>query len=38
MEKLEKTLEDLGIENYFLNRTEIVQKIRVIIDKSDCIK
>jgi hypothetical protein len=28
MGKIEDTLEDVGIENYFLNRTPIAQEIR----------
>jgi hypothetical protein len=37
-ENLWKTLADLGIGNYFLNRTPVVQEIRARIDKWDCIK
>jgi hypothetical protein len=32
-----KTLEDIGIGNYFLNRTPIAKKIRARTDKWDCI-
>jgi hypothetical protein len=37
-EKLWKTLKDIGIGNYFLNRTPINQEIRARIDKWNCIK
>jgi hypothetical protein len=30
---MEKTLEDIGIGNYFLNRSPIAQKIRARINK-----
>jgi hypothetical protein len=33
-----RTLEDISIGNIFLNRTPVVQEIRAIINKWDCIK
>jgi hypothetical protein len=33
-----KTFDKIGIDNYFLNRSPIAQKVRVRIDKRDCIK
>jgi hypothetical protein len=33
-----KTLEDIGVGNYFLNRTPIAQDIKARIGKWDCIK
>jgi hypothetical protein len=39
-ESIEKTVKDVGIGNYFLNRTPIAREIRAIIDKrmqEDCI-
>jgi hypothetical protein len=37
-ENIRKTLEGIGIGNSFLKRTSISQKIRVRIEKWDCIK
>jgi DNA-directed RNA polymerase subunit N (RpoN/RPB10) len=37
-ENVEKTLEDMGIDNYVLNRTLIAHNIRARIDKRHCIK
>jgi hypothetical protein len=37
-EKIEKTLDDIGLGNYFVNRTLITQEIRARINKWDCIK
>jgi hypothetical protein len=37
-ENTEKTLEDITIHNYFLNRTPIAWEIRIGMDKWDCIK
>jgi hypothetical protein len=37
-ENIRKILEDIGIDNDFLNRTPIAQEIRARIDKWDCIK
>jgi hypothetical protein len=38
MKKLGKTLEVIGIDNYFLSRTPTVQEIRARIQKWECIK
>jgi hypothetical protein len=35
---MKKSVEDIDIGNYILYRTLITQKIRMIIDKWDCIK
>jgi hypothetical protein len=35
---LGKTLEDIGIGNYFLSGIPIAQEIRAIIDKWNCFK
>jgi hypothetical protein len=37
-ENIGKTLQHIGICNYFLNRTLIAQDIKARIDKWDCIK
>jgi hypothetical protein len=37
-ENIGKTLEDIGIDNNFLNRTPTAQQIRSRIDNWDCIK
>jgi hypothetical protein len=37
-EKVGKTPEDIGTGNYFLDKTQIAQKIRARIEKWDCIK
>jgi hypothetical protein len=37
-EKIRKALEEIGLGNYFLKRTPIVQEIRARIDKWDYIK
>jgi hypothetical protein len=37
-EIIRKTFEDIGISNYFPNRTPIAQELRARIDKQYCIK
>jgi hypothetical protein len=37
-ESIGKTLEDKGIGNYLLNRTQIAQETRTITNKWDCIE
>jgi hypothetical protein len=35
---IRKTLEDISMRNYFLNKAPVAQEIRARIDKWDCIK